>query len=303
MGERILAGGGLLWRAGSGGPEFCLVHRPKYDDWSLPKGKLEPGEHPLQGAVREVQEETGVHAVVGRRLPTQEYALGPDRKVVEYWAMTPADGAFVPNSEIDSLLWVPPARAASTLSYERDAEFVLSFAAEPVPTAMLLLVRHARAGSRSAWNGEDQDRPLDATGRRQAEGLRHALRWFGPTAVRAAEPLRCVQSVAPLAADLGLPVELEPALAEETYEKDPAGGLERVLAAAASGGCTVLCSQGGVVPDVVGTLAAEHGVELGRRAGSRVPARKSSAWALSFVDSRLVAADYYPDLAVAARGR
>jgi hypothetical protein len=105
--------------------------------------------------------------------------------------------------------------------------------------------------------------------------------------------------VAPLAEDLGLAVGREPALSEEVYEKDPAGGLDRVLAAAAAGGVTVLTSQGGVIPDLLGTLSALHDVTLGRRAGHKVPARKSSVWALSFLDSRLLAADYHPDRAEA----
>jgi 8-oxo-dGTP pyrophosphatase MutT (NUDIX family)/phosphohistidine phosphatase SixA len=295
-GERILAAGGVLWRPVASGIELCLVHRPRYDDWSLPKGKLHTDELPLAGAVREVTEETGVRPVVGRRLPTQHYELGPDRKYVEYWAMTPAEGSFVASDEVDSLLWVAPAAAATTLTYDRDRALVARFAAEPVPTATVLLVRHAKAGSRSRWNGEDAQRPLDASGRAQAEGLRHALRWFGPTAIRSAEPARCVQTVAPLAEDLGLRVGAEPALSEQAYEKDPAAAQDRVLAAAV-GGVTVLVSQGGVIPGLIGTLAAQDGVALGWRAGTKIPARKASTWALSFVDSRLVAADYYPDLA------
>jgi 8-oxo-dGTP pyrophosphatase MutT (NUDIX family) len=298
-GERILAAGGVLWRPVTAGIELCLVHRPRYDDWSLPKGKLHQGELPLAAAVREVSEETGVRPVVGRRLPTQRYDLGLDRKYVDYWSMTPADGEFVPSDEVDSLRWVSPAVAASTLTYERDRNFVAATAAQARSTAVVLLVRHAKAGSRSRWKGEDADRPLDATGREQAQGLRHALRWFGPAAIRAATPLRCVQTVAPLAADLGLAVGSEPALAEEAYGKDPAAGLDRVLAAAAAGGVTALCSQGGVIPDLVGILAAMHGVTVGRRSGHKIPSRKSSVWALSFVDARLVAADYYPDLALA----
>ena len=298
-GERILAGGGVLWRPVATGREICLVHRPRYDDWSLPKGKLHPGEHPLRAAVREVREETGVRPVVGARLATQEYTLGPDRKTVDYWSMTPADGSFVANDEVDALRWVSPEVAGSTLSYDRDRDFVAGWAAAPVPTATVLLVRHAKAGSRSSWKGEDALRPLDPTGRRQAEGLRRALPWFGPTAVRSADPLRCVQTVAPLASDLGLTVGPEPALSEDVYEKDPAGGLDRVLAAAAAGGVTVLASQGGVIPDLVGTLAALHRVRPGRRSGPKIPARKSGVWALSFLDTRLLAADYYPDLATA----
>jgi 8-oxo-(d)GTP phosphatase len=296
-GERILAAGGVLWRPVATGIEVCLVHRPRYDDWSLPKGKLNPAELPLAAAVREVTEETGVRPVVGRRLPTQHYELGPDRKYVDYWAMTPADGSFVATDEVDSLRWVTPVDAATALTYDRDRALVERFAAEPVPTATVLLVRHAKAGSRSRWKGEDAQRPLDASGRAQADGLRQALRWFGPTAIRSADPVRCVQTVAPLAEDLGLQVGIEPALSEEAYEKDAAAGADRVLAAAAVGGVTVLVSQGAVIPDLIGTLAERDGVALGRRAGSKIPARKASTWALSFVDSRLVAADYYPDLA------
>jgi 8-oxo-dGTP pyrophosphatase MutT (NUDIX family)/phosphohistidine phosphatase SixA len=296
-GERILAAGGVLWRPVATGIEVCLVHRPRYDDWSLPKGKLNSGELPLAAAVREVTEETGVHPVVGRRLPTQQYELGLDRKYVDYWAMTPADGSFVATDEVDSLRWVATADAATALTYDRDRVLVAAFAAEPVPTATVLLVRHAKAGSRARWKGEDGRRPLDSSGRAQAEGLRHALRWFGPTAIRSAEPVRCVQTVAPLAEDLGLQVGLEPALSEEAYEKDPVAAQERVAAAAAVGGVTVLVSQGGVIPGLIGTLAGRDGVTLGRRAGTKIPARKGSAWALSFVDSRLLAADYHPDLA------
>jgi 8-oxo-(d)GTP phosphatase len=296
-GERILAGGGLLWRPGPAGDiEVCLVHRPKYDDWSLPKGKLEPGEHVLTAAVREVREETGVHAVVGRRLPTQEYRLGEDRKVVEYWSMTPAGGAFEADHEVDSLLWLPVAEAAARLTYDRDRAFLLTSAALPAETATVLLVRHAKAGSRSKWHGEDTLRPLDPSGRAQAEGLRRALRWFAPTAVAAADPLRCVQTVGPLAADLGLPVEPAPALAEDAYDKDPDAGLRALETAAAAGGRTVLCSQGGVIPDLVRRLATRDGVRPGRRSGTKIPSRKASVWALTFSGPALTAADYYPDL-------
>lgn len=296
-GVRIRAAGGLLWRRGPEGIQVAMVHRPRYDDWSMPKGKLDRGEHPLQAAVREVEEETGLRTVVGRRLPTQEYVLGPDRKTVDYWAMTPAGGEFTATDEVDSTRWVRPAEAATWLSYDRDRDLLRAFEAVPPPTSTVLLVRHAKAGSRSSWPGEDLLRPLDGTGRAQAEGLRRALRWFGPERVVSADPLRCLQTVQPIAADLGLPVEPEPALAEEGYEKDPDRGLERLRAVAAGAGRVVVCSQGGVIPDLVRILADEHGVPLPRR---KVPARKASMWALSFLDSRLVAADYYPDLAAAA---
>ncbi|HVD26970.1 MAG TPA: NUDIX hydrolase [Mycobacteriales bacterium] len=294
-GLQIRAAGGVLWRTGPDGLEVALVHRPRYDDWTIPKGKLEGGEHPLYGACREVVEETGVRPTVGRRLPRREYRLGPDRKTVDYWAMAALDGSdFVASDEVDLLRWARPAEAATRLSYDGDRNLLRSFLAVPPPTATLLLVRHAKAGSRSRWRGEDRLRPLDPAGEVQAETLRGALRWFGPGRVLSANPERCLQTVRPLADDLGVPVETDAALTESAYEKDPTTVLQRLLDVAGEGGRTVLCSQGGVVPGVLRTLATTHGVSL--RAG-KVSARKASVWALSFVDGRLVAADYYPDLA------
>ncbi len=297
-GVRIRAAGGLLWRPAAGGLEVALVHRPRYDDWSMPKGKLDKGEHPLHAGVREVAEETGVSAVVGRRLPTQEYTLGPDRKTVDYWVMTPGAGTdFTATAEVDEVHWLPAGAAVERLTYRRDRELVRAFAAEPPVTGTVLLVRHAKAGSRKAWHGDDLLRPLDRNGREQAAGLRRSLRWFGPGRVLSAESLRCQQTVEGLAADLDLPVEPEPALAEEAYEKHPQRALERLLAMATDGRVAVACSQGGVIPDLVGTLAAEHRVRLAK---PKLPARKASVWALSFRDTVLVAADYYHDLASAA---
>jgi len=295
----IRAAGGVLWRpedgrSGQGSGEVAVVHRPRYDDWSLPKGKLHPGEHPLLCAYREVREETGVVPVVGRRLPAQEYWLGPDRKTVDYWSMTPAPGTadgFEADDEVDSVRWLRLPDAATWLSYDRDRALLRAFLAVPPATATMLLVRHARAGDRSSWLGEDALRPLDPLGRAQAEALRVALRCFGPERVLSADNVRCVDTVLPLAQDIDVPVETEPALTEDAYWADPERGLRRIHAIAALGGTSVLCSQGGVIPDIVGALGERDGIAL-----DHVPARKGSVWALSFVDGKLTAADYYPDL-------
>jgi 8-oxo-(d)GTP phosphatase len=299
-GVLFLAAGGVLWRPAGGplgaadGVEIAIVHRPRYDDWSLPKGKLREREHPLLAACREVEEETGVAAVAGRRLPGQEYRLGPDRKTVDYWEMSaPAGGpGFVANDEVDQLRWVRPAEAATWLSYDRDRDLVRAFATAPRATAFVLLVRHAKAGDRHAWSGPDGLRPLEPAGRRQAGSLRRTLPCFGPERVYACDIVRCVDTVRPLAEDLGVPVETVPELTEEAYWDDPEAGLARLAEIAAAGGRSVVCGQGGVIPDLVAVLAGAGGVPVEHP----VHARKGSVWALSFVDGKLAAADYYRDL-------
>jgi 8-oxo-dGTP diphosphatase len=123
----VLAAGGIVWRRGEQGVEIALVHRPRYDDWSLPKGKLDPGEDFHEAALREVQEETGLRCSLGEELPEARYRDHKDRpKLVRYWAMEPDGGGddFEPNDEVDELRWVGFAAARELLSYEVDRDLV-----------------------------------------------------------------------------------------------------------------------------------------------------------------------------------
>ena len=126
MSEVVRAAGGVVWRPGPDGrPEVLVVHRPKYDDWSLPKGKLDHGEEHEAAALREVEEETGLRCRLGRPLGSLAYEDRKGRpKVVRYWAMTVEGGAFAPNAEVDAVRWLPAAGARAVLSYERDADLV-----------------------------------------------------------------------------------------------------------------------------------------------------------------------------------
>jgi 8-oxo-dGTP pyrophosphatase MutT (NUDIX family) len=127
----VRAAGGVVWRTGgTGAVEVLLVHRPKYDDWSLPKGKLDPGETLEECAVREVEEETGLRCVLGREVETTSYTDRHDRpKVVQYWEMTVSAGEFSPTDEVDEIRWLPVAEAARLLSYPRDRPVLETFAA------------------------------------------------------------------------------------------------------------------------------------------------------------------------------
>ena len=301
----IRAAGAVVWHGGSagdgpgddGGLQVALVHRPRYDDWSLPKGKLDDGESPLAAAVREVTEETGYRVALGRRLGQARYVVrsqlakqtGP--KVVDYWAARALDGTFEPNSEVDELRWLTPAAARDRLSYDFDRTVLDTFTAVPLPTATVLLVRHGKAGDRTDWDGDDDLRPLNAGGRRQAEELCRQLLLFRPSAVYSAPRVRCVQTVAPLAAALGVEVVEEPLLSEEDYWPDRDPGQRRFLEIAREGTVAV-CSQGGVIPDLVFSLAGRAALDD----NGEIPSKKASTWVLSLHDTRCLAADYYGPL-------
>ncbi|MGW7417567.1 NUDIX hydrolase [Streptomyces sp. NPDC054863] len=122
----VLAAGCVLWRRAPYDDEIeiCLVHRPRYDDWSHPKGKLKRGEDPLTGALREVLEETGHHCRPGARLPSVRYVAGGRPKRVDYWAAESTGGTFVPGDEVDRILWLPPVTAGNRLTEHRDRELI-----------------------------------------------------------------------------------------------------------------------------------------------------------------------------------
>ncbi|MCJ0904882.1 bifunctional NUDIX hydrolase/histidine phosphatase family protein [Rhodococcus sp. ARC_M6] len=288
----IFAAGAVLWRKALDNPqsiEIAVIHRPKYDDWSFPKGKLDPGETFLTAAVREVQEETSMSVRLGRHLGGVTYPIPGHRKLkrVEYWAAEAVGGEFGANSEVDVLHWLPIDEVPDHLSYPMDRMILRRFVAVPTDTRTVLLVRHAKAGSRKRYNGDDTLRPLDATGKEQAAALVGQLRLFGADSVYSADRTRCIDTVLPLAEALGVEVVTEPLLSEEGYDADPAAARARILEIASSGGTPVICSQGGVIPDLMAWWSKSAGVTLPSARN-----RKASTWVLSFVDDQLVAADH-----------
>ena len=121
----VRAAGGVIVRDGAGSRQAAVIHRPKYMDWSLPKGKLDPGETWENAALREVEEETGYRCELGRALGEISYRDRKGRsKLVRYWEMRPREGDFEPNTEVDELRWVDAAGAAELLDYEHDRELV-----------------------------------------------------------------------------------------------------------------------------------------------------------------------------------
>ena len=291
-GADVLAAGAVLWRSAGPDVEIALVHRPRYDDWSFPKGKLDTGETMAAGAAREVGEETGFACRLGHLLGEVRYTVADGHKLVRYWCAQALDGTFTPGEETDELRWLRPADAAALLSYAHDVEVLRRFTTVGLPTGTLVLVRHAKAGSRSQWDGDDDLRPLSGAGREQVDQLTGLLRLFGPDRIITAPPLRCHDTVAPVAELLGLPLTVEPLLGEEEYWSDPPTSLAWLRELGAEPAVTVACSQGEVIPDAVGQLASASTARLDVDADD-VPARKGSTWVLGLRDGELVTADYY----------
>jgi 8-oxo-dGTP diphosphatase len=262
------------------------VYRSRYRDWTLPKGKAHPGESLLACAVREVREETGAQVAVSRRLAAIRYPVEDGSKAVTFWAMRYVGGEFTPSAEVEELRWLPVTDAPAELSYDRERSVLEEFAARPAPQSVVALVRHAKAGSRREWAGDDALRPLDDAGRVQARMLAKFLCEFSPTRIVSADRMRCVQTVEPLARVLGLDVEIEPGYADEGYLSNPDAARTELLALAKSVPASVVCSQGSAVPGLVRDLTRDVPPES-------FTTRKAAFWALSFAEGMVVGADYY----------
>lgn len=286
------AAGAVLWRpsdedSGDDQPLVAIVHRPRYDDWSLPKGKVDPGETEPVTAVREVLEETGYASELGRRLAAVSYPLDSGVKHVRYWAARTLGGDFTPNDEVDELHWLSPAHALKRLQYPLDRKVLRRFVKQPADTRTVLVVRHGTAGSKARYKGDDRNRPLDKHGRAQAESLVGQLLAFGATAIHAAPRVRCQQTVGPLAEELGVPIHDEPTLTEEAYADSHSDARRRLVEIASTTGTPAICSQGKVIPDLIAWWCDRDGVRPDKSRN-----RKGSTWVLSLAGDRLIAADH-----------
>jgi 8-oxo-dGTP diphosphatase len=282
--QSIAAAGGIVWNTRAGLPEIAVVHRQRYDDWSLPKGKLVDGETELAGAVREVREELGSAVAVTRRVGRVRYSVPSGRKSVVYWAMRYQGGEFVANDEVDDVAWLPPDAAREKLTYGLDRGTLADFTAAPTPDSVIVLVRHAKAGKSADWAGDDRLRPLERAGVRQAKRLVESLGYFKPDRIYAADRTRCIETVEPLAAELGVRVRIEPAFSDEAYLDAPTETQTALMALAKPGRVSVVCSQGTAIPLLIDQLG--NGVRSSET-------RKGAWWVLSVVDGDVIATDHY----------
>ncbi len=283
----IEAAGGVVWRPVDNGVEILLVHRPAHGDWTLPKGKPHPPEEPHETALREVWEETGLHCRITSPAGMIHYVTGGEDKLVRYWAMRQIEGNFVPNLEVDEVLWLPSREAVDVLTYRHDAELVASLDPDRWQrTSRVYLVRHSHAGDSSKWEGDDRIRPLSQKGWRQTEAITELLRFVGIERIISSPYLRCTQTVDPLAEELGLKVEEHIALAEGSDIDQSETLLDEVARTTA-----VFCSHGDIIPGLLERLD-RRGIDLIGH-----DAKKGSIWILEAEDGEIKAATYQPPLA------
>ena len=269
----VLAGGAVVTRQHPvRGTEVVVVHRKRYDDWSLPKGKVENGESVPAAAVREVLEETGVTIRLGVPLDTVCYDLTkparPDLskhgklltgiKRVSYWGATATHTVRrAPDHEVDVVSWLPVRAALSRLSYAAD-HFLLSQYLEQPVTTPLVIVRHAKAMDRKDWSKKDTARPINAQGRKQAKLLVPMLAAYGVDRMVSSTAVRCLSTLQPYADATKRKVSTYPGLTEEEGSDDPKGVakiVQRVRAGAIrTGRPTAICVHRPVLPHILDAL-------------------------------------------------
>ncbi len=281
------AGGVIFRRSPKGNLRYLIAHRPRYDDWSFPKGKADKGETPEETAIREVFEETRVMCRIVAPLGATRYRIASGIKEVAWFAMRPlpASKKFKENSEVDAVKWVSKKAALKILDYEHDRDLLASNDLKRISqTGTLYLLRHAAAGDRTKWEGDDRVRPLTKKGRRQAAAIAERLSSMEIERILTSPNLRCVQSVEPLATAIGAKVVISEALGEGP---DIDGAYD--LIDSHVGANTVICSHGDVIPAVINRM-----MWAGLSLESHFYCSKGSIWEVELEGGKFTTGRYTP---------
>ncbi len=268
--DKVIAGGALVWRKSGRTLEVLLIHRPRYDDWSWPKGKLDAGEHILTCAVREVAEETGLNVQLGLPLPTVRYKLDSGKhKASYYWAAReiPAEaGAMCARAkvkpskhEVDEVRWVSAAKAYKMLTRKSDREplgaLIDLYEDGMLDTWTVVIARHGRAKKRSAYKGGEDTRPMTSTGEKQSKALVPLLASYGIDELITSPWARCHDTLVPYAKATGLDLITAPQITEHAAKKSPRD--VRALVSdllSVRHPATVVCTHRPVMPTILSTV-------------------------------------------------
>lgn len=286
----IRAAGALLWRETAERTiEIALIHRPRYGDWTLPKGKIEEGETALQCAYRELVEETGIKANFTQQLGSVDYEENGQAKRVIFWAAHCALDAsnFIANEEVDQLRWLTIEEALEEATYPTDLEIILKFKDQPKRSDTLIILRHTKALERGDWDEPDSQRTLDEVGFDQAQLLIKHLEPFAIDEVYTSDFTRCVQTVTPIAHARGLSITAVPSLNEETFHEDPARAVSFANALKQDEKNILICSHNPVIPTM---LRGILNTKLKNK--DLIKLEPGDAWIVHRVNGEIVGLDY-----------
>ena len=255
----IQAAGAVLWRKSNDVElQIAIVHRPKYDDWSLPKGKVEPGESHISAGYREIQEETGYESIFGPEIGTVVYILEGEPKEVRYWSARATEMTGNPDpAEVDQVEWLAPKKAKEKLTNKDDrsiVDYFLEFGADTFP---IILLRHAKALKRTDWDGDDGDRPLEHRGQMQAKRLLPIYMPYNVSEIHTSDALRCIETVDFIARSLQKTPIFSSDLSEYGFAKDREAPLDYVQDLMDRGVPVIVCSHNPIIPKVVKKLVGK----------------------------------------------
>ena len=257
MTPAIVAAGGVVWRRDIEGEiEVLLVHRPRYDDWSLPKGKVEEGEALISCAYREILEETGLSIKLGPYIGSVEYYVPDGLKSVAYWSASLVEdhSSFHANEEVDQIIWLDLQSAAFRATRESDREILVRFSATPYDSSALIMLRHGKALERTEWQGEDEDRPLQLVGQLQAKRMLSLYQVYGLDEIHTSDAVRCLDTVALMAKSLQITPTITHAVSEYTYKKNKEKAIEYAKELIKKKKQVILCSHNPVLPRMMEKL-------------------------------------------------
>jgi len=288
MSSPILAAGAVLWRKSKKKKiEVLIIHRPKYDDWTFPKGKAEVGEPLIACAYREVLEETNIETAFGPYLGEVEYLTNDGKKKVSFWsAKVIKEKEFNSNAEVDQLKWVEVTKVKELLTLDTDRKILEQFLRIEPDTKPLVLLRHAKAVTRDEWQGEDDDRPLDSYGQNQAKRLLAMYQVFNLEQIHSSDAVRCYDTVVAIAKGLSIKLEVTGKLSESTFKKDKEKAFDYAKDLMKLNESILLCSHNPILPKMLNKLTKKSEVDADE--GKLLPA---DGWVIHRIGKEVIQID------------
>jgi 8-oxo-dGTP diphosphatase len=287
----VQAGGGVVWRRNDEDRiEIALVHRVEYDDWSLPKGKVEGDESIIACAYREIMEETGFSVRFGPCLGSYSYPVGDSMKEVTYWSAKFLKVTGTPNpQEVDQVTWIDIDQVETAITRELDREVIRKFREFDPDSKALILMRHAQALARHDWSGEDCDRPLNNHGERQARRILSNFQPYAIEEIHSSSAVRCYESITPMARALSVDFFFTDSLSEDVYLKDKDRPIKYIHRLLVNDYPVLVCSHNPILPRTISSFVDKFGVGV-----SEINLEPADAWIAHHVDREVIAIDFLP---------